>query len=78
VDLVKDKGVLTETHLNYMRLAQQVHTDRLLRLQRTRRNNLLTAGVLGLSVISIFGYSIWAVGSEKFLEEDFMTEKNKN
>jgi hypothetical protein len=43
--------------------------DRVNRLKKIRRTNLITAGVLGFSVFAIFGYSMWAVGSEKFLDE---------
>ncbi|XP_021968364.1 cytochrome c oxidase assembly factor 3, mitochondrial-like [Folsomia candida] len=69
VDLQKDRKFLSQAQLDYMRLAQQQNADRVNRLKKIRRTNLLTAGVLGVSVFAIFGYSMWAVGSEKFLDE---------
>ncbi|CAL8135497.1 unnamed protein product [Orchesella dallaii] len=77
VDVVKDSKFLSQAQLDYMRLAQQQNIERVNRLKKIRRTNLVTAGVLGVSVLSIFGYSIWAVGSEKFLD-DFDDNKQKN
>ena len=45
-------------------------TERVQQLRKVRRTNLITAGVLGASVLSIYGYSIWSVGTEKFLDDD--------
>jgi len=39
------------------------------KLKRIRRNNLLTAGALGVSVLAIYGYSIFSVQQEKFLDD---------
>jgi hypothetical protein len=69
VDMVKDAKFLSQAELDYMRLAQQQNVDRVNRLKKMRRNNLMTAGVLAVSTFAIFGYSMWSVGSEKFLDE---------
>ena len=46
-----------------------VPAERVKRLQILRKRNYITAGVLGVGVAAIFGYSLWSVGNEKFLEE---------
>ncbi|CAG7723625.1 unnamed protein product [Allacma fusca] len=70
LDLQRDKKLLTQAQIDYIRAAQALNAERVTKLKRIRRNNLLTAGFLGASVLSIYGYSLWAIGSEKFLEEE--------
>lgn len=52
--------------------------ERVTKLKKMRRSNLATAAVLGASVFAIFGYSMWAVGSEKFLDEFDEKPANKS
>ncbi|KAH8379603.1 hypothetical protein KR009_005979 [Drosophila setifemur] len=59
-----DKG-----QLSFMKLIEEQNLDRVQKLKRVRRNNLLTAGALGLSVVAIYGYSIFSVQQEKFLDD---------
>ncbi|BFF97303.1 cytochrome c oxidase assembly factor 3 mitochondrial [Drosophila madeirensis] len=68
---------LDRAQLQFMKLIEEQNLDRVQKLKRVRRNNLLTAGALGLSVVAIYGYSIFSVQQEKFLD-DFEEPKKVN
>ncbi|EDW37568.1 GL16282 [Drosophila persimilis] len=68
---------LDRAQLQFMKLIEEQNLDRVQKLKRVRRNNLLTAGALGLSVLGIYGYSIFSVQQEKFLD-DFEEPKKVN
>ncbi|XP_017138402.1 cytochrome c oxidase assembly factor 3, mitochondrial [Drosophila miranda] len=68
---------LDRAQLQFMKLIEEQNLDRVKKLKRVRRNNLLTAGALGLSVLAIYGYSIFSVQQEKFLD-DFEEPKKVN
>jgi len=69
LDIVKDKLKLSQSQLDYMRILEQQNIERVAKLKRLRRNNLLTGVGLVASVFSIYAYSIIAVKQEKFLDE---------
>ncbi|RXG51226.1 cytochrome c oxidase assembly factor 3, mitochondrial [Armadillidium vulgare] len=46
-----------------------LNIERVRKLTKTRRNNIITASLLGVGVISIYAYSILSVKQEKFLDE---------
>jgi hypothetical protein len=52
-----------------MKILEKQNIDRVTRLKRLRRNNLLTGVALLGGVLSIYAYSIFAVKQEKFLDE---------
>ncbi|XP_032574193.1 cytochrome c oxidase assembly factor 3, mitochondrial [Drosophila sechellia] len=58
-----------KAQLQFMKLIEEQNLDRVQKLKRIRRNNLLTAGALGVSVLAIYGYSIFSVQQEKFLDD---------
>ncbi|KQS43812.1 cytochrome c oxidase assembly factor 3, mitochondrial [Drosophila erecta] len=60
---------LDKAQLQFMKLIEEQNLDRVQKLKRIRRNNLLTAGALGVSVLAIYGYSILSVQQEKFLDD---------
>ncbi|XP_016992145.1 cytochrome c oxidase assembly factor 3, mitochondrial [Drosophila rhopaloa] len=60
---------LDKAQLQFMKLIEEQNLDRVQKLKRIRRNNLLTAGALGVSVLAIYGYSIFSVQQEKFLDD---------
>lgn len=67
LDLGKDK--LNKSLIDYIRIVEQQNRDRVDKLRRIRRNNLFTAFGLGVGVLSIYGYSIFAVRQESFLDD---------
>jgi hypothetical protein len=52
-----------------MKILEKQNIDRVSKLKRLRRNNLLTGFALLGGVLSIYAYSIVAVKQEKFLDE---------
>lgn len=66
---VADKLKLSQAQLDYMKILEKQNIDRVAKLKRLRRNNLITGFALLGSVIGIYTYSILAVKQEKFLDE---------
>ena len=60
---------LDKAQLDFMRIIEQQNIVRVSKLNRQRRNNLITAGVLGVSVLGIYAYSMLSVQQEKFLDD---------
>lgn len=60
---------LDKSQLEFMKLIEQQNLERVTKLQRVKRNNLLTAGALVTSVLGIYAYSILSVKQEKFLDD---------
>lgn len=67
LNLQKDK--VDKNVLDYIRLVEEQNRSRVEKLKRIRRNNLFTAFGLGIGVLSIYGYSIFAVSQETFLDD---------
>lgn len=63
------KRALKTAEIDFMKLIERQNVERVLKLKRTRKNNILTAFALGGSVLAIYGYSIFAVKQEKFLDD---------
>lgn len=65
-----DKAIkIDKAQLEFMKLIEQQNFERVHKLQRVRRNNLITAGALVTSVLGIYAYSIYSVKQEKFLDD---------
>ncbi|MPC37437.1 Cytochrome c oxidase assembly factor 3, mitochondrial [Portunus trituberculatus] len=45
------------------------NAERVRKLALQRRNNVIVGSLIGLGVLSIYGYSIYSVKQEKFLDE---------
>ncbi|XP_004522217.1 cytochrome c oxidase assembly factor 3, mitochondrial [Ceratitis capitata] len=60
---------LDKAQLEFMKIIEQQNLVRVQKLQRVRRNNLITAGVLGASVLGIYAYSMLSVQQEDFLDD---------
>jgi len=69
---VKIKGLerkLKQSEIDFMKLIEQQNLQRVLKLKKTRKSNIITAAIIGFSVFSIYGYSMYAVQQEKFLDD---------
>ncbi|CAH1397752.1 unnamed protein product [Nezara viridula] len=75
LNLEKDK--VDRTVIDYIKIVEAQNRARVEKLRRIRRNNLITAFGLGVGVLSIYGYSIYSVSQEKFLD-DFERPAIKN
>ncbi|XP_018800990.1 PREDICTED: cytochrome c oxidase assembly factor 3, mitochondrial [Bactrocera latifrons] len=60
---------LDKAQLEFMKIIEQQNLVRVEKLQRIRRNNLITAGILGASVLGIYAYSMLSVQQEDFLDD---------
>lgn len=73
-----DLSRLNESDKEFIRRLQEQNLERVAKLKRVRRNNLLTAGFLGLGIIGIYSYTIYAVKQETFLDDFNEPEKTVN
>lgn len=60
---------LDRAQLEFMKLVEKQNLERVAKLQKVRRNNLITGGALLTSVIGIYTYSILSVKQESFLDD---------
>lgn len=66
---------LSPAQLNFMKLIEQQNLERVAKLERIRRRNAWTGLGLGALVLGIYGYSMFAVKQEKFLDDFDEPEK---
>ncbi|XP_045618439.1 cytochrome c oxidase assembly factor 3, mitochondrial isoform X2 [Procambarus clarkii] len=69
LNLERDSPNLSRAQLDYMRLVENQNLERVQKLARLRRNNIIVGSSLGLAALSIYGYAIYSVKQEKFLDE---------
>nr|CAD7399516.1 unnamed protein product [Timema cristinae]CAD7433089.1 unnamed protein product [Timema monikensis] len=69
VDFEKDKAKFKNTAVDYIKLIEKLNLERVQKLQRIRRNNIITGCVLGGSVLGIYAYSMYSVKQETFLDD---------
>lgn len=62
----------------FMHLIEKKNLERVNNLQRMRRNNRITGLLLGAGVLGIYGYSIYAVSQERFLDDFEEPEKTSD
>lgn len=88
----KIKGLerkLKQSEIDFMKIIEEKNLQRVLKLKKTRKNNIITGEfrksftfssfatyfwfalgfALGVSVLGIYGYSMFAVQQEKFLDD---------
>lgn len=75
VDVLKDVGKLKSTDVVYMKRLEEQNLQRARRVLGYRKANNRIAIALGLGVIGIYSYTIYAVQQEKFLNDFEMPEK---
>lgn len=78
VDLKSTSHKLSQTDLDFMKIIEKQNLQRVHKLQRMRRNNIITGCILGGSVLSIYLYSMFAVQQERFLDDFNEPEKTLN
>jgi len=64
-----DFSKLNPAELEFIKLIEKQNRERVERLKRIRKNNLITGWLLGAGVLSIYFYSMWAVRQERFLDD---------
>lgn len=69
---------LSQIELDFMRIIEKQNLERVQKLKRVRKNNIITGCLLGTGVLSIYLYSMFAVQQEKFLDDFSEPEKTVN
>ncbi|XP_073999458.1 coiled-coil domain containing 56 [Rhodnius prolixus] len=69
VDINSSSAPLNKNLLDYMKLVEKQNLERVQKLRKIRRNNLITAFSLGAGVLGIYAYSILSVKQESFLDD---------
>lgn len=64
-----DLSKLSASDREFIQRVNRENQERVAKLKRIRRNNLITAGILGSLVVGIYGYTIYAVKQETFLDD---------
>lgn len=64
-----DLSKLKQSDLDFIKFFEKQNRERVEKLKLVRRNNLITAGILGCGVLSIYFYSMFAVKQETFLDD---------
>lgn len=64
-----DFSKLKQSDIEFIRQIEKQNYERVQKLKRIRRNNVITGCLLGLGVTSIYLYSMWAVKQENFLDD---------
>lgn len=64
-----DRNKLKPSDLNLMKIIELQNLQRVKKLQRVRRNNIITGWLLGAVVISIYAYTILSIKQERFLDD---------
>ncbi|GFT68399.1 coiled-coil_56 domain-containing protein [Nephila pilipes] len=67
---------LQEAQLMYMKRIEKENLERVMRLKKIRRNNIITGFGLAGVVLGTYLYSIFTVKQENFLDELDDTEKS--
>lgn len=64
-----DLSKLRPVQVEFIKQIETSNFERVQKLKRLRRNNLITGCLFGVGVLSIYGYSIWSVRQESFLDD---------
>ncbi|XP_075224439.1 coiled-coil domain containing 56 [Lycorma delicatula] len=68
-DPEKQKHLLSKSTLEFMKIVEAKNRERVERLRRIRQKNIYTGLGLGAVVFGIYGYSIYSVKQETFLDD---------
>lgn len=64
-----DASKLKKSDLSLMKVIELKNFERVKKLQRIRRNNIISGWLLGAGVLSIYAYTILSVKQERFLDD---------
>lgn len=64
-----DLSKLKQSDLDFIKAFEKQNLERVQKLKRIRRNNIITGSLLGLGVFGVYFYSMWAVHQESFLDD---------
>nr|CAH7720387.1 unnamed protein product [Callosobruchus chinensis] len=70
-----DVNKLRHSDVEFIREIEKKNFERVQKLKLIRRKNLITGVLLGAGVLGIYGYSMYAVKQESFLDDFDEPEK---
>lgn len=73
-----DLSKLKQSDINFMKLIEEQNLLRVQKIKALRHRNLLTIAGIGAAVFGIYGYSMYAVRQESFLDDFDEPEKTIN
>lgn len=62
-------GGLNRAQQEQIKEVERQNLERVAKLKRVRRNNKITGSLLGVGVVAIYAYSMYAVKQESFLDD---------
>lgn len=66
---LEDFSRLNRAQLEQIKQIERQNLERVAKLKRVRRNNRITGSLLGVGVLAIYAYSMYAVKQESFLDD---------
>ncbi|KAK0163442.1 hypothetical protein PV327_007121 [Microctonus hyperodae] len=69
LNIAKDASKLSTSDRHYIKKIEEYNIERVARLKKYNRSGNIIGGLLGLGVISIYAYTIYAVKQERFLDD---------
>ncbi|XP_050295553.1 cytochrome c oxidase assembly factor 3, mitochondrial [Anthonomus grandis grandis] len=72
-----DLNKLKASDKEFISRVSKENLDRVAKLKRVRRNNWITFGFLGATVLGIYSYTIYSVKQETFLDDFNIPETTK-
>ncbi|XP_015587942.1 cytochrome c oxidase assembly factor 3, mitochondrial [Cephus cinctus] len=73
-----DARKISSTDAVFMKLIEEQNLERVQKLKKVRRKNLMLGSFLGLTAIGIYAYSMISIKQEKFLDDFDEPEKVSN
>lgn len=75
LNIAKDAAKLSTSDRHYIKKIEEFNVERVARLKKVKRNSWIVGGLLGIGVISIYAYTIYAVRQERFLDDFEVPQK---
>lgn len=66
---IQDLRKLKRTEVDFIKEIERQNLTRVAKLKQVRRRNIITGSLLGVGVIAIYAYSMYAVKQETFLDD---------
>lgn len=64
-----DLSKLKKSDIDFIKAIEKQNFERVQKLKKIRKNNIITGSLFGLGVFGIYFYSMWAVRQESFLDD---------
>ncbi|KAK7067124.1 Cytochrome c oxidase assembly factor 3, mitochondrial, partial [Halocaridina rubra] len=69
LNLQQDAPKLTQAQLDYMKIVEKQNAERVRKLLVLKKKNIATGIAIGCVAVGIYGYTMYAMKQESFLDE---------